>query len=710
MVRGARNLHQSLSPAGTVVATVALVAALLAACGSSSGPSADGTVAKGASPLPFLHVVVPAAGAASGPGGTDRPYLADPAGRQMLLHGVDVVGIQDNFYAGGDGKPALYPDSTTSYDGTCPADSSLEDEFPVCEVDASTGQWVSTAPGSGNDVAQMRALGFDIVRLAVSWSLLEPTPGHYSTTYIDRINQFVRWAAQQGIYVILDMHEDQYSRYVLPAKGAKLPSGCTRSTGNDGAPAWAVFTDGKPACALLGQSALNPASAAATQAFFENRTVPGPKGDAPGTGLQDHYIGAMAALAQRFEYDSTVVGYEIMNEPPVGSTASLPVANLYQTSSQQLYPFYTRVIEALTGVRDGRPTCPASQPTSLSGACAYPQLTHVSRQSMFYEPLGLRNLFDFSPQVSAPFSSYPNLVYSPHIYTHVFTADASFLGVPVGQSPYPPSYTFGYATALSEANLMHSATFVTEFGNPPSQDATVLAGMTDAQQTALVGGTLWAWAGNTTDPTLQSCWAVYCRYVGKSQTPGHTPATPEEVVSSRVTYLSRVIPTATAGVLRSYDDDPTTGAFTMVASDPTSVTRGVRSSETLVTIPARVHGPVTVGGQATLDTVVARPDGSRMAYVAPTGTTFGSPSTASTSTSTYTVTVGSPDASVLATAAAEAVTPLAPISEPVARAQLASALATFTHSSDPSVRSNAVLASSLLGSLFGTGPDPAAAG
>jgi len=148
----------------------------------------------------------------------------------------------------------------------------------------------------------------------------------------------------------------------------------------------------------------------------------------------------------------------------------------------------------------------------------------------------------------------------------------------------------------------------------------------------------------------------------------------------------------------------------MVASDPTSVTRGVRSSETLVTIPARVHGPVTVGGQATLDTVVARPDGSRMAYVAPTGTTFGSPSTASTSTSTYTVTVGSPDASVLATAAAEAVTPLAPISEPLARAQLATALATFTHSSDPSVRSNAVLASSLLGSLFGTGPDPAAAG
>ena len=112
------------------------------------------------------------------------------------------------------------------------------------------------------------------------------------------------------------------------------------------------------------------------------------------------------------------------------------------------------MIEALTGVRDGRPTCPVDQPTSLSGSCAYPALAHVDRQSMFYEPLGFRNLFDFSPQVSAPFSSYPNLVYAPHIYTHVFTADASFLGIPPGTSPYPPTYDFGYATALSEAQAL----------------------------------------------------------------------------------------------------------------------------------------------------------------------------------------------------------------------------------------------------------------
>jgi hypothetical protein len=611
---------------------------------------------------------------------------------------VDLVGIQDNFYVGGDGRPALYPVDPTAYKGTCPADSSLEDEFPVCETGASHGEWVSTAAGSGNDMAQIRQQGFDVVRLALSWSLLEPAPGHYDATYINRIAQVVQWAAQQGVYIILDMHQDQYSRYVLPGKGARLPPGCTKSTGNDGAPAWAVFTDGKPACALLGQSAINPAASAATYEFFHNHVVPGPEGSSPGRGLEDHYIGAMAALAGRFSGAPTVLGYEIMNEPPLGSLASLPLANLYDTSSQQLYPFYKRVIEALTGVRDGLTTCPSGQPTSLAGACAYPQLAHVSRQSMFYEPLGLRNLFDFSPQASLPFSTYPNLVYAPHVYTHVFTADASFLGVPQGQSPYPPSYEFGYSTAQDEATAMHSAVFVSEFGNAPSGDATLLAGMTRAQQAALIGGSVWAWSGNTTDRSLMSCWAVYCRYSGTRPAPGHQPRAAEALLPSRVTYLNRAVPRVTAGTLLSYSDDPTTSAFAMIATDGSEVRRGDRGAETTVYLPARSRGSVAVTGAAVLDAVISRPDGSRLAYVAPTGA------------GRYMVTVGSPSPTVTATVAQRSTVALAPITEPQARALLESSLRQFEASGDAKVRANAALAPVLLAELLGSGPDPNGSG
>jgi len=33
-------------------------------------------------------------------------------------------------------------------------------------------------------------------------------------------------------------------------------------------------------------------------------------------GLQEHYIRMVAAVAQRFQNETTVIGYEIMNEPP----------------------------------------------------------------------------------------------------------------------------------------------------------------------------------------------------------------------------------------------------------------------------------------------------------------------------------------------------------------------------------------------------------
>ena len=102
-------------------------------------------------------------------------------------------------------------------------------------------------------------------------------------------------------------------------------------------------------------------------------------------------------------------------------------------------------------MRDGRPTCPTSDPTSLTNACAYPQLASVSRQQIFFEPLAYRNLTDFSLQVSTPFSSYPNLVYAPHVYTYAFTLEQDLLGLPAQPGGFPPNFTFGYQTAEAEA-------------------------------------------------------------------------------------------------------------------------------------------------------------------------------------------------------------------------------------------------------------------
>ena len=414
----------------------------------------------------FLHVVHPA-------GGT--PYLADSAGRQVELRGVALVGLEDIAYTGSGDGPPLYPVDPADYDGKCPATSPLGSQGPVCEVEAARpAAEQSTAPDSEDDFAEMRGLGLNVVRLVLDWSELEPTPGHYSTEFLDRVSQVVGWAQQQGISVILDMHEDQYSRYILPSSH-NLPSGCSPSGGYDGAPEWAVFTDGEPSCAQYGESDLNPAVAAAFDNFWHNRRVPGPQGESPGPGLQDHYIGALAALARRFSNNPDVIGYELMNEPLPGAHSTLPLANVVNFSDTELYPFYRHAIEALTGVRDGLANCPADDPTGFVAngpppyqptgrACAYPDQGIHTHQLIFFEPSGYRNLLDFSPQHAGNFSSYENLVFAPHIYTHAFTID-SFIGVPLSQSSYPPSYTFGYQTAISEARAMNAAIFTTEFGD-----------------------------------------------------------------------------------------------------------------------------------------------------------------------------------------------------------------------------------------------------
>jgi len=675
---------------------------------SAVGASAAGTGVSEVAPLPFLHVVTPASGA-------DRtPYLAGPTGQQVLLRGVAAVGMEDVNYSGADGGPAIFPVSSSAYDGKCPRASPLIPQPPLCEVEATKPPYEqSTAPASDDDFAQMRALGFDVVRLVLDWSQLEPTPGHYSTTFLDRVSQVVGWARQQGIYVILDMHQDQYSRYILPTPKKDDPSGCSPSGGQDGAPRWAVFTDGKPACALYGETDLNPAEAAAFYNFWHNHTVEGPKGEAPGTGLQDHYIGALAALARRFEDNSAVLGYELMNEPQPGSLSSLPLANLYQSASETLYPFYKRAIEALTGVRDRLPTCPASTPTSLSNTCAYPELAHVTRQQIFFEPDAYRNLVDFSPQVSKVFSSYKNLVYAPHIYTHAFTVD-EFIGYPATASPYPPSYEFGYETAESEAQAMHAAVFVTEFGDSSGTDHTVLAGETAAQQATLIGGTLWAWKGLSAKET--TCWCVRWQHSTvqtsvngiRVKGPANAPVSPDaELIPSRQRLLDRVWPRETAGRLLAYEYDPTTRTFAMEAADPSTVAPYRRSADTVVYIPSTVHGHVAVSGRARLASVVIHPDGSRSAYVAPTGRRAGS---SAETGGGYEVMVGSPSRSLVAGVAAGALHPPEPITEPQARQILDQFLAGALKSTNASIRSNAELANALAGLLLGsTDPNTAAA-
>ena len=616
------RLARLTSPVSAVAVLVSLIVPVVTAtAGAASDPSRTTTTvttgtASSITGMPWLSV--------SHPPGT-APQIVDDQGRTVILRGVNLVGLEDDVYLTPNGQepgPApFWPETPASYDGTCPTNSDQISEPPVCEVQAGLPEYAqSGSADSENDLAQMRALGINFIRLPVSWSQLEPTPGAYSATYIDRVAQVVDWASQQGIHVLIDMHQDNYSRFTPETSPLSIPGivGPTQQSGGhaDGAPQWAVVADGVPALSPLGQSDLNTFVETAFTNFWLNSVPTGangkplPQSAAPGPGLQDHYIGALAALAERFKGDPAVAGFEIMNEPLPGLVAA---PGLFDQG--YLFPFYRRVIDALTGTSDGV-ICPTG--TSYGSGCGYRDLGIRDTQHLFFvEPTATRNLTDMALGLSLPFTSYPGIVYAPHAYTHVFTLDTLVPGG-VLSGLYPLGYGQAMVTASAEARAMGAALFIGEYGNPISADATILSSETAAIDAAGVGSTLWAWKGNcNAGASAVACepglWSMFEGDVSTS--PAHNGA----LIPTRVKYVSRVYPRATAGQLVSFAYTPTSGSFSMSATSRSPVRRGARDLETEVYIPSTDPGSVSVRGAATLDAVGLNPDGSRLAWVAPTG-------------------------------------------------------------------------------------------
>lgn len=172
--------------------------------------------------------------------------------------------------------------------------------------------------------SQFRKLGFNCIRLGVIWDGVEPEPGIYDENYLERIESLVSEAGKEGLYVILDMHQDLYGRAY-----------------SDGAPEWATLTDGLPhATGSVWSDSyfISPAVQRAFDNFWANK----PASD--GKGVQDHYAEMWRYVAEKFSQNTTVIGYDIMNEPFNGSQGSmiLPVilkafATLYAQETGKVY-------------------------------------------------------------------------------------------------------------------------------------------------------------------------------------------------------------------------------------------------------------------------------------------------------------------------------------------------------------------------------------
>ena len=173
-------------------------------------------------------------------------------------------------------------------------------------------QYPYTAQGLGVSESTAKLLqkqGFNIVRLGFIWKAIEPNPGSYNDDYLASMKKTIKILAKHGIYTLIDFHQDAYS----DVRGYGL-----------GAPAWATLASsqlpniGFPLNYLSGFKTKNVQVSdfenQAFDAFWQNKEVV-----SVGVGVQTLYLNMLAHVAEYFNHNPNIAGFEIMNEPFAGS-------------------------------------------------------------------------------------------------------------------------------------------------------------------------------------------------------------------------------------------------------------------------------------------------------------------------------------------------------------------------------------------------------
>ncbi len=220
----------------------------------------------------------------------------------------------------------------------------------------------------------MAAQGFNLARLAVFWDDLEPRPGHYSTSYLRKIERVLDWAHKYRVRVVIDAHQDVYG----PAFGS-----------HRGIPAWATRTDGLPYRPHPDDwfaEYFEPAVQAAFEHLYQDED------------LRRAQARMWQVLAGRLAGHPAVFGYDLINEPMgrMRPGESIPDA-ARRIESTQITPMYRRIAEAIRRV--DRRHWLFVEPTPAAGEGV---------------PTGLGRIHD------------PKVVYAPHFYNAAMEAGRDY--------------------------------------------------------------------------------------------------------------------------------------------------------------------------------------------------------------------------------------------------------------------------------------------
>ena len=477
------------------VVLVVLVALSAAGCSGDRSTSATPTSAPG-SPAPTTSrtptaptaPTTPASGIGSlvdlRPLSVQDGVIVDDRGRQVLLRGANVNGLGDYYQADRDTAPA--------------------------------------APVTDRDWDAMARRGLSVVRLIMSWSLLEPERGRIDRDYLRRVRDAVDAANRRGLYVVLDMHQDAWGKDIATPAGVTCPAGTEAAIGWDGAPAWATLTGDASTCRSPGSRESAPAVQAAFANFYANAD-----------GIRDRLVAVWGAVAAEFADEPGVAGYDLFNEPnPV------PPAE----ASQQGYNRF--VADAIAAVRAAE---------QAAGSRATP---------VFVEPIVSFPLP--GSRLDPAVVQDPNLVFAPHNYAES-----------IGPKVLTVEQTFDVDRAGADelgAPGDPAALWIGEYGFWSTSPETLeVAGRYAAAEDArALGGAWWQWRQTCGDPhsigkPVGTATEDQVHLITRA-CPGDTDARETEEF---LRILGRAAPRFTPGRIAELRSDPATGAMMLRSTGAT---------------------------------------------------------------------------------------------------------------------------------------------
>lgn len=158
-------------------------------------------------------------------------------------------------------------------------------------------------------LAALKAKGMNIIRLGLTWAGIEPTMGEYNIPYLEGYKEILKLCEKYEMYVFMDWHQDLFSAFC--------------SAAGDGAPEWACIHTKKrrdPMFIWAEGYFFHKDIHKSFDSFWGNEEI-------AGKGMRDRFCDMLTFTVEYMKDCKCVIGYDVFNEPFPGT----PGGKLFRT-------------------------------------------------------------------------------------------------------------------------------------------------------------------------------------------------------------------------------------------------------------------------------------------------------------------------------------------------------------------------------------------